>query len=416
MTKEERERIKNYYLGKQYEAENIILNTPNLFIETLEIYNPLKNIVQGLTQASVKDLQINLDNEILNEIWKTNNMKYFKNKICSETYLYEVCYVEVILLPDKKTINYKLYSVDEVQEVEESNGMLNKFKITGKETYYDEKGDKTEIDVSREYIRSLLNGNFKVIKIESNNGQEMVTPFGLDYIPVIKFEFKSNIIKALNLIDNINEKEAYIRSIFSIHGDPELHASNIEPFGIPETAEGIEEKKNLKENNYKNKRIIFTRDDSELKGFFKYIELTNPLITEMQADIVRNENRLNTLFPEILLVDTKTQNVSSETFSMKNNGLRSKITDFRTCIIKGIFELDKTALKMLSKETAELTIDSYKYLDPFLEEEKEKRINNIVLALDIIEKAKNIDTENQLAKIIDNVSKDTLKELEALYD
>ena len=83
MTKEERKRIKNYYLGKQYEAENIILNTPNLFIETLEIYNPLKNIVQGLTQASVKDLQINLDNEILNEIWKTNNMKYFKNKICT---------------------------------------------------------------------------------------------------------------------------------------------------------------------------------------------------------------------------------------------------------------------------------------------------------------------------------------------
>ena len=135
----------------------------------------------------------------------------------------------------------------------------------------------------------------------------------------------------------------------------------------------------------------------------------------MQNDISRNESRLYTLFPEMLLVDTSTQNVSSETFSMKNNGLRTKISGFRASVLKGIMQLDNTALELLSK-VERTTIEDYNFLDPFEEEERQKRINNINLALDIITKAKSIDTEQALSKIIDSISKDTLKELSELYD
>ena len=84
-------------------------------------------------------------------------------------------------------------------------------------------------------------------------------------------------------------------------------------------------------------------------------------------------------------------------------------------MLKGIMQLDNTALELLSK-VERTTIEDYNFLDPFEEEERKKRINNVNLALDIITKAKSIDTEQALSKIIDSISKDTLKELSELYD
>lgn len=84
-------------------------------------------------------------------------------------------------------------------------------------------------------------------------------------------------------------------------------------------------------------------------------------------------------------------------------------------MLKGIMQLDNTALELLSK-VERTTIEDYNFLDPFEEEERQKRINNVNLALDIITKAKSIDTEQALSKIIDSISKDTLKELSELYD
>ena len=300
-------------------------------------------------------------------------------------------------------------------EVMKNNTVIVDGGILTTNGYWDEKGEKKDVSVSREYIRFLSGKEYRVKKIEQDETGIIETPFSLNYIPVVKFEFNSNIYSALNIVDKINETEAYIRSIFSIHGDPDLHASNIPPYAGT-TDKGKAEAQALLEANYKKKKIIFTQDGSDqLQGKFKYIELTNPLIVEMQNDISRNERRLYTLFPEMLLVDTSTQNVSSETFSMKNNGLRAKISDFRASVLKGIMQLDNTALELLSK-VERTTIEDYNFLDPFEEEERQKRINNINLALDIITKAKSIDTEQALSKIIDSISKDTLKELSELYD
>ena len=419
MTKEERSRIRTYYEGTEYVSENILNNTPNLFSDIREIYNPIKNIVQGLTNSSIKDLEISSASDnvnlFVNEIWNANNMKSFKNKICKEVYIDGETYIEVIMLPDKKTINYILYKVDDIETLEEENGIINRFKISGTKSIYDEKGEKKDVSVSREYIRFISGKEYRVKKIEQDETGIIETPFSLNYIPVVKFEFNSNIYSALNIVDKINETEAYIRSIFSIHGDPDLHASNIPPYAGT-TDKGKGEAQVLLEANYKKKKIIFTQDGSDqLQGKYKYIELTNPMIVEMQNDISRNESRLYTLFPEMLLVDTSTQNVSSETFSMKNNGLRTKISGFRASVLKGIMQLDNTALELLSK-VERTTIEDYNFLDPFEEEERQKRINNINLALDIITKAKSIDTEQALSKIIDSISKDTLKELSELYD
>ena len=125
MTKEERSRIRTYYEGTEYVSENILNNTPNLFSDIREIYNPIKNIVQGLTNSSIKDLEISSISDnmnlFVNEIWNANNMKSFKNKICKEVYIDGETYIEVIMLPDKKTINYILYKVDDIETLEEEN-------------------------------------------------------------------------------------------------------------------------------------------------------------------------------------------------------------------------------------------------------------------------------------------------------
>ena len=160
------------------------------------------------------------------------------------------------MLPDKKTINYTLYKVDDIETLEEENGIINRFKISGTKSIYDEKGEKKDVSVSREYIRFLSDKEYRVKKIEQDETGIIETPFSLNYIPVVKFEFNSNIYSSLNIVDKINETEAYIRSIFSIHGDPDLHASNIPPYAGT-TDKGREEAQALLEANYKKKKIIF---------------------------------------------------------------------------------------------------------------------------------------------------------------
>ena len=55
MTGEEKKRIRNYYEGTQYELSNFSSNIPNLFVDTIEIFNPVKNIVQGLVNSSINN-------------------------------------------------------------------------------------------------------------------------------------------------------------------------------------------------------------------------------------------------------------------------------------------------------------------------------------------------------------------------
>lgn len=410
MNKEERTRVKTYYDREQYSKSNLGKNMPGLFEGTVEIFNPIRDIVKALSSTALKDLDI--DNDKLKEIWEINQMTTFSKKIAKEMYLNEEVFVEVILTPDEQ-IRYLLHSVDDIEYVEVF-GEIKRFKVEGEQVYYDENGEEQSREYSREYIK-LDNGTVK--RVEKIEGDVFETPFILDKIPVSRFKNDSNIIEALNIIDKINETESYIGKIFGIHGDPLLHASNIKQFADVNSSNS-KIKKNaqlLEESRYKKKRIINTQNSKEMEASFKYIELTNPLISEMQNDITRLEKRLSNLFPEYLLVDTATQNVSEETYLLKNNGLKTKVASFREDFIKSLLELDKIALE-LSGSSEELTEASYTYFDTFLENEKSAKLTTLSLALDVINKAKDIDEEYKLKDLINKITVDTLQDLSDLYD
>ena len=57
MDEKQRKRIKNYYNRTQYDSANFNDNTPNMFDETIEIFNPVKDITKALVSAAIKDLQ-----------------------------------------------------------------------------------------------------------------------------------------------------------------------------------------------------------------------------------------------------------------------------------------------------------------------------------------------------------------------
>lgn len=410
MNKEERTRVKTYYDREQYSKSNLGKNMPGLFEGTVEIFNPIRDIVKALSNTALKGL--NIDNDKLKEIWEINQMTTFSKKIAKDMYLNEEVFVEVILTPDEQ-IRYLLHSVDDIEYVEVF-GEIKRFKVEGEQIYYDENGEEQSREYSREYIK-LDNGSVK--RTEKIDGDTVETPFILDKIPVSKFKNDSNIIEALNIIDKINETECYIGKIFGIHGDPMLHASNIKQFADVNSSNS-KIKKNaqlLEEARYKQKRIINTQNTNEMEASFKYIELTNPLISEMQNDIARLEKRLSNLFPEYLLVDTATQNVSEETYLLKNNGLKTKVASFREDFIKSLLELDKIALE-LSGSSDELTEADYTYFDTFLENEKSAKLATLSLALDVISKAKEIDDEYKLKNLIEKITDDTLQDLGGLYD
>lgn len=202
MNKEERIRVKNYYEATQYIQKNINKNLKNIFDETIDVYNPVKDIVKSLINTSIKKLDV--DNDNLKEIWAQNNMTTFSKKICKEMYLNEEVVVEVIRTENDE-IRYILHNIDEI-EIVEVFGVIQKFKVEGEYIYYDENGEEQTQSYSREYIK-LENGAVK--KVEIIDGERFETPFILDIIPVSIFKNDSNIIGALNIIDRINENETY---------------------------------------------------------------------------------------------------------------------------------------------------------------------------------------------------------------
>ena len=409
MTGEEKKRIRNYYEGTQYELSNFSSNIPNLFVDTIEIFNPVKNIVQGLVNSSINNLKVD-NKKLQDEIWVNNNMKLFAQKICKEMYLSQEIVVEVILRPDK-TVYYIFHDMNDI-EIKESNGEIIYFKVEGT---IDESNDKGEIvtkGYKREYI--LDTATRKVIKNEEIDGTPNKTPFSLDKVPVIKFVYKNNLYQSLNNIDRINETEAFIRAIQRIHGDPMLHASNVSPFADDKNEKGKENGKKLNDAEYKKQRIIHTKTDKERQATFKFIELTNPMIPEMQNDIDKKKKNIMDLFPEYVLVDAQTQNVSSETFSMKNEGLKNKISDFRAAFLKGLCELDNIGLR-LSSSSEVVVIEDYKYFDLFFEQEKIKKLESINISLDILKKAKDLDMENQLEKNIKILEEEIIKDFGDVY-
>ena len=412
MNEKERKRVKSYYDREQYNERNFSNNTPNLFADTIEVFNPVKDITKALISAAIKDLQTK--NEDLQYVWGLNKMGSFSKKICKEMYLQEITFVEV-LRTKTDNILYILHEIDDISYIEQF-GELIQFKVEGQYSFYNEKGVEITETFSREY-RKLENGKVKLVEILDNDLKE--SPFLLDKIPVVKFKNESNIFESLNIIDKINETEAFIRSIFAIHGDPILQAGNIKEFA---NLQSNDEKKKrnaeiLENARYKSKRIINTPPTSkdQREAFFKYIELTNPLISEMQQDIERLEKRLSNLFPEFLLVDTKTQNVSQETYSMKNNGLRTKILSFRTDFLKGLVDLDNSALELMGR-VSDVTEDDYTYLDPFEEAEKLSRLTTIEKMADVIAKLKNIDEEMALSDKINALTAEVTEELEGMYE
>lgn len=410
MTEKERKRVKNYYERKQYESENFNSNVDGLFNGTVELFNPVKDITKALISAAIKDLQTK--KEELNPVWDFNKMQAFSKKICKEMYLQEMTFVEVIRTKNDDIL-YILHEIDEIQYTEQF-GEIIQFKVEGDYSFYNEKGEEETKTFSREY-KKLENGKVKKVEIIDNNVIE--SPFMLDKIPVVKFKNDSNIIEALNIVDKINEDEAYISKIFGIHGDPILHANNVKEFA---DANNDDRKKrqnaeNLEKARYKNKRIIYTPPNDKKDATFKYIELTNPLIPEMQNNIERLEKRLSNLFPEFLLVDTKTQNVSQETYSMKNNGLRTKILSFRTDFLKGLVDLDNSALEIMGK-VADVTEDDYTYLDPFEESEKLSRLGTIEKLVDVIQKLKDVDEEYKVKNIVEKLTKEATEELDGMYE
>ena len=147
MDEKQRKRIKNYYNRTQYEPANFNENTPNMFDETIEIFNPVKDITKALISAAIKDLQTK--KEELQKVWDFNKMQAFSKKICKEMYLQEVVFVEAIRTQNDEII-YILHEIDNIEHIEQF-GELIQFKIDGEYSYFNEKGEELTVSFSREY-------------------------------------------------------------------------------------------------------------------------------------------------------------------------------------------------------------------------------------------------------------------------
>lgn len=395
MEEKTRKRIKNYYLKTQYQAKNFGMNTKNLFKNTIEVFNPISSTVKSLADTVTR----NLDNKKkeLEKVWEYNRMKLFSQKICREMYLYSEAFVEVYITNEKQ-IRYKKHDIENIVFEEKDGEFI-----------------KVEISLNQSQKRIYVKEKDKVVLIEEKEGRSQKKPFILKKIPLVRFSIDSNIEEALNIIDRINETEAFIRQIFAIQGFPVLHASNINRFAdINSTNENQRRQAQyLKEANYNAQSIINTNDiDSERKAAFKFIELTNPLISEMQNEIKCLEERYYKIFPESLLVDSSNASINSSelTYSLKAQSFRDKISNFRTNLLFGILELDKISLLFLNIKE-EITLNDYEYTDIFENQDRIMKLNEINKIAEVLNNLKNLDIDIDLQKITKELSAQVTEDL-----
>ena len=391
MTQKERQRIKNYYEKTQYQQKNITLNTPGLFTGTVEVFNPVANTVRSLSDATTRGL--GATDEAIKELWENNTMELFARKITREMYLYSEIFVEVIRT--EAGIRYEALDIDNLEyEMQDGKFMNIKIKLD---------------DSEREY--TFKKG--KVVKTEQGKS----TPYMLNEIPVVRFSIDSNILEGLNLIDAINETEAFIRKILSIQGMPVLHVSNVATFADINSSEADIKKQaqKLKDANYNAQAILTTQDlDETRKANFKYIELTNPLISDMQEHIKRLEERYYKIFPESSLVDASAGAINSSeiTYTLKADGLRNKIANFRLVLLDGMARLDRLGLMLGGKQGRELSKikETYFYTDVFERQDKIDTLEEIEKMADILNKVKDLETDLDLKAVTDKLT-DDIKEM-----
>jgi len=286
------------------------------------IHNPIKPAVQTLCSLSLQQViehnAADRQKVAVDDLWKNSGIQTVKYQLMIDLLLYR--YAAVWINKDNLITRLNPSTVTYEKEAEK----LLKVAITGER-------------------KEFVNGVLKVVPVkrvyyqEGNNcfvidNDEKPLPIIGDVMPVTIIETGYDLEHLLDITDDINEKRAWLRNIYKMHGNAIL---NLQQGGKPATGD-------IEVNNGYN---FF-----QSEGVLKYVEMQGNVAQQISNDINVLKEDQAVEYPESALSRVLTgSNISENTSKIRFADLESKVNRLRGELSGGLVEITNKALTMAGK-------------------------------------------------------------------
>lgn len=390
------ERAWKYFNNDKELYEDDYLDEHDLFEKTKLIYNPVPKTTFTMSALTMQE-QLEVESEkadAIKEFWEYNNFQTMKYQILLWLILTKKAVIE--LVKNDEGVVISVHNHDNVK-ITKQNGKMAYVNITGTVQEFDpETKEFAEIEVERRYYNT---DEYKYIEeYEGGSETENSRPLTWDFIPVIEFDTDYNLEPMFDKIDEHNQLNAFLNSIFFIHGDPIIFDTLSGKQFTDET------KENMKSSRGKAMKLLHLGNEGQMQ----YLEMQGNIAQLMSEEKSHLEEILVNDYPEYKLADLLSSgDPSGDALEIKAIDVISKVKSIRGDISTGIINMNNYALQMEGKTMAETQTINYGKILP-------NELSKLIDQIETLRGLKLMSKETAIRKLPEMYEKpeDELKALE----
>lgn len=335
-----------------------------LFPDITPTYNPIPKLISTMSNLAMSS-EVKIIGDVNNFITNICNRNKFNSKKMDwmkKLLLSKEIYIES-MMEEKGEVDWTIFTSDMV-EIKELSGKLYRVKITGNILKYNESEDEFEdIKVVKTY--TLIEDKVKVKVVDGNDNVLQDEFLTTSRIPVAVIKTNYDLTRSMYIVDEINEIEAYKKSIFYHCGEPLLSASGVKEL----VGDSVEE---IATDKFKKQKVLFSGFDTDIK----LLEMKGSSTARMLESQAELKADLRSSYPELNITSaTHGSNLSTESVRLKLKEVTSKVETERAVFINGIIDLLEISAEMKG-ETLEGSIE----LGEVITDDMSKTLNDISLA------------------------------------
>lgn len=307
--------VRFYYEKSEEIYDETYIEEFNLDEKIKPVHNPVKPAVGTLCSLTLQQvIEHNAGTGAVDDLWKSSGIQKIKYQVLIDLILYKFAVLMVndaglIVRVDPSTVEY-----------EKDAEKVISVSITG---------NRSEIVDGVRQVKQVRRKFYQEADkcfIVDNDGKPLPILDGI--MPVTILETGYDLEHLLDLADDINEKRAWLRNIYKMHGNPLL---NLQQGGKIKNDQPIEPNDGVN---------IF-----QSEGAMSFIEMQGHIAKQISEDINTLKEDEAVEYPESALSRVLTgSNISENTSKIRFADLESKVNRLRSDFAAGLVEVTNKAL------------------------------------------------------------------------
>ena len=336
------ERARKYFDNDPELYTSDYLGEHDLFEKTKLIFNPVPKTTFTMSALTMQEsLEVESDKaDKIKEFWDYNGFQKQKYQLLLHLILNKKAIIELVSTDEGIVIS--IHDPESV-EIKKLGGKTVFAKITGTIEKFDPNEKKfTETEIERIYYNTK---EYKYIE-EYEDGEETENsrPLTWEFIPVIDFKTEYNLEPMFCKVDEHNQINAFLNSIFFIHGDPIIWDT------LTGSQFSDDTKQNMASSRGKAMKLLHLGNEGQME----YLEMQGNIAKLMAEEKKHLEEILVNDYPEYKLADLLSSgDPSGDALEIKAIDVISKIKSIRGDLSTGIMAMNSYALQMAGNSPPE---------------------------------------------------------------